>query len=267
MREPLEDRMREYEAVTRAVLPRRTYTLIRVDGRAFRTFLKRAAKPFDHDVMASMDGVARALCAEIAGAAFAYAQSDEVSVLATDFATTTTQPWFGGVVQKMASVSASIATEAFNREYGIRHQGVATFDARVFTIPDPAEVGNYFLWRQRDGARNAVSMAARAHFSHRELHGVSTEAARERLRTERGVDYETYPSGARLGRVCTREVYQEEVTYTHKRTGQVHASPATRSRWTIAAAPEFDATRGWLSEHIPACPAAPVHQGGTVVTS
>ncbi|MFD0474429.1 hypothetical protein ACFQ0B_43965 [Nonomuraea thailandensis] len=34
----LGDRMKGYEAVTRTLLPRRTYAVVRVDGRAFHTF-------------------------------------------------------------------------------------------------------------------------------------------------------------------------------------------------------------------------------------
>lgn len=93
----LGDRMKGYEAVTRAVLPRRTYTIIRVDGRSFHSYLSGAVKPYDFGFMAEMDEVALALCKEISGAQFAFVQSDEISVLVTDFASNGTQPWFGGV--------------------------------------------------------------------------------------------------------------------------------------------------------------------------
>jgi tRNA(His) 5'-end guanylyltransferase len=76
----LGDRMKLYEAATRSVLPRRTYTICRVDGRAFHGYLRYAAKPFDEAFMAVVDGTAAALCREMAGAVFAYAQSDEISL-------------------------------------------------------------------------------------------------------------------------------------------------------------------------------------------
>lgn len=110
----LGDRMKGYEAVHRAVLPRRTHTLIRVDIRAAHTYLRGADRPFDEEFMADMDAVAEALCAEISGAVFAYTQSDEISILATDFATIQTQPWFGGVVAKQLSISAALATAVLN---------------------------------------------------------------------------------------------------------------------------------------------------------
>ncbi|MEE2040115.1 tRNA(His) guanylyltransferase Thg1 family protein [Nocardiopsis sp. CT-R113] len=249
----LADRMKQYEQATRHTLPARTYTILRVDGRAFHSFLRHADRPFDGAVMAAMDATAAALCADISGAVFAYTQSDEISVLITDFGSAGTQQWFGGVVQKIASVSASVATMAFNAEYGHHYDGAtATFDARVFTLPTPTEVANYFVWRQRDAIRNAISMAARAEFSHRELHQVSTATARALL-LERGIHFDTYPAGARHGRLCTRTTREEDVTYTDRRTGTERTIRAARSRWETGPAPLFTADPdGPLIESIPA---------------
>jgi len=42
------DRMKEfYENRTRILLPRRTYTIIRIDGKAFHTYTKGLERPFD----------------------------------------------------------------------------------------------------------------------------------------------------------------------------------------------------------------------------
>lgn len=43
MKDSLGDRMKaQYEDRTRVILPRRTYTLVRVDGKAFHTFTRVA---------------------------------------------------------------------------------------------------------------------------------------------------------------------------------------------------------------------------------
>jgi tRNA(His) 5'-end guanylyltransferase len=154
----LGDRMKRHEAAHRAVLPRRTYTVLRVDGRSFHNYLRGAAKPFDEQFMADMDAVAEALCSEITGSVFAYTQSDEVSILATDFATEQTEPWFGGVVAKQLSAAASLATAVLNERRPGRR---ALFDARVFTLSDPVEVANYFLWRQRRASATASAWPRR----------------------------------------------------------------------------------------------------------
>lgn len=48
---------------------------------------------------------------------FGYTQSDEITLILTDYATVATDAWFGYNVQKMASVSASMATLAFNKAF------------------------------------------------------------------------------------------------------------------------------------------------------
>jgi tRNA(His) 5'-end guanylyltransferase len=184
-RDALGDRMKRYEEATRFSLPRRTYTILRVDGRAFHSWTRGLEKPYDTDFMVCIDNTAIALCEQISGAQFAYVQSDEISVLAVDFDNVDTQSWFDGNVQKWASIGASVATMAFNRmvmnyltQAGdmapnkiLQKQPNAVFDARVFTIPDPIEVENYFVWRQQDAERNSVMMLARAHASHKQLAG------------------------------------------------------------------------------------------------
>lgn len=255
-RTALGDRMKGYEAATRTLLPRRTYAVVRVDGRAFHSFLRYADRPFDADVMESMDAVAEALCAEMAGAVFAFTQSDECSVLLTDFDSTGTQPWFGGVVQKIVSIAASTASVAFNRRYAVDYDNAyATFDARVFTIPDVVEVANYFLWRQRDCVRNSVTMAAQAIFSHKQLHGVSTNQMQEMLWSQHGINWNDYPDGAKRGRVCVRHVEERDIVWRNEEAGQETSARALRSRWASEAAPHFTATPdGWLASVLPSMP-------------
>ena len=240
----LGDRMKEYERVTRTVLPRRTYTLLRVDGRAFHSYLKGAGKPFDEAFMTAMDGVAEALCAEVGGAVLAYTQSDEVSVLAVDFAAPGTQAWFGGEVQKWCSVAASVATAALGTG--------AMFDARVFTVPDPGEVAGYFLWRQRDAVRNSISMAAQAVFPHGRLQNLHSGAVQELLWSEAGINWNDYPAGCKRGRLTVKESGPQSVTFTHKRTGEEQTVVAEHSWWSTTPAPHF--TSAVLAGMIPPYP-------------
>lgn len=249
--------MKGYEAATRLVLPGRTYTIIRVDGRSFHGYLRRAEKPFDLGFMADMDQVAEALCKEISGSVFAYAQSDEISVLLADFGSVHTEPWFGGTVQKMASIAAAVATAHLNRIRYVDNalMGLATFDGRVFTIPSAVEVANYFLWRQRDAVRNSVSMAAQAQFSHTSLHGLNGDQMQERLFREKGINWNDYPDGCKRGRVCQRVTGEEDITYTDKRSGGQVTTRAVRSRWASTPAPHFSASPdSFLAEVIPPLP-------------
>lgn len=253
----LGDRMKGYEAVTRAVLPPRSFSVIRVDIRAAHSLLRGAEKPFDFNFMTCMDNTAVALCEEIQGAVLGYVQSDEISVLVVDFAGPNLQPWFGGVVQKQVSIAAATATATFNSQYlsPLRYGGLATFDARVFTLPNAVEVANYFLWRERDAVRNSISMAAQTKFSQKQLHGVGSGRMQEMLWAEHGINWNDYPDGAKRGRVVVRESGEREVTFTHKRTGETETVKAVRSWWSSQPAPHFTAEPGgWLAGVIPPMP-------------
>lgn len=249
----LGDRMKRQEAAYRSVLPRRTYTIIRVDGRAFHSYLRGARRPYDDGFMADMDAVARALCEEVTGSAFAYTQSDEISVLVSDFATPQTQAWFGGTIAKQVSITAALATAVLNerRPFGRR----ALFDSRVFTLADPVEVASYFLWRQQDAVRNSIAMTAQAHFSHHRLHGLSTGEMQELLFTEADVNWNEQPDGFKRGRVAVRVSGERETTYTDRRTDTEHTVTALRSWWESSPAQHFTtAPNDWLAAHIPPLP-------------
>ena len=223
----LGDRIKSnYEDRFRFLLPRRTYTIIRLDGKAFHNFTKSCDKPYDYNLMTDINQSVCALCGEIQGAAFAYCQSDEVSVLLTDFKKITTEAWFNGNIQKIVSVSASILTAAFNdivfnqrrRAYA---KSLAYFDSRVFVIPDIVEVENYFIWRQKDAIRNSISMAAQYYFSEKELDSKDCDE-RQCMLLQKGVDWEKYPAIAKQGRIIKKGslgdwVVAEPPIFTQKR--------------------------------------------------
>ena len=170
-------RMKEnYENRYRFYLTRRTPVIIRLDGKAFHTLTKDCEKPFDLDFNTSMVYTAAQLVADIQGAKIAYVQSDEISILLTDYDNLDTEAWFDYNLQKIVSVSAAMATSKFTECYlfpGDTRE--ALFDARAFNIPRD-EVSNYFIWRQQDWIKNSVQMLARAHFSHKALLGKNQQA-------------------------------------------------------------------------------------------
>jgi len=113
----LGDRMKGYENIERRYLTRRMPAIIRVDGKAFHTFTRGFQKPFDMILMQAMWDTAKYLCENIMGCKIAYVQSDEISLLLTDYDDIRTQAWFDKNIQKMVSVSASMATLGFNKTF------------------------------------------------------------------------------------------------------------------------------------------------------
>jgi len=266
-KDSLGDRMKgHYENRTRFLLPRRTYTVLRIDGKAFHAYTKNCDRPFDAPLMEDMDLTAVALCKQIDGAQLAYVQSDEISLLLTDFADSHTQAWFDGNLQKLASVSASIATAHFNaarwqrfagEEGGeggldLTQQPIAYFDSRAFTVPDPAEVENYFLWRQQDATRNSVSMTAQAFLSHEKLQGKTSDEMQEMLWQECDINWNDMPGGFKRGRCAVRALVVEDRDYVDKRTGETRtAAGVERRAWQAVVPPVFTRERDWLRSQIP----------------
>jgi tRNA(His) 5'-end guanylyltransferase len=227
MQDSLGDRIKEYENVTRYVIPRRTYTILRLDGKAFHTYTRNLKKPFDSELSNDIDESVKILLKEIGGARFAYCQSDEISILVTDVDNINTQTWFNGNIQKISSVASSILTAQFNQkrferlfrksvlvantdiikksEFKEETFTLAYFDCRTFFIPDRIEVMNYFRWRNQDCRRNSISMVAYSLFSHKSLQGKNSADKIAMIGEKLGKPYEeAFSESERFGRFITK---------------------------------------------------------------
>ena len=225
-------RMKEYyEAIPKARLMRRTPVAIRIDGKAFHTFTRGFAKPFDEVLGNAMVRTMEYLCKNIQGCVFGYTQSDEITLLLIDYQTFETDAWFDYEVQKMCSVAASMATMAFNtffenevnkfyynhcspedplfekhyQTYRDAQYKGAMFDARCFNIPKE-EACNLIYWRQLDATRNSIQMVGQANFSHKELQGKSCNMIQDMLHEQRGINWNDYPTRWKRGVAWTKEI-------------------------------------------------------------
>lgn len=240
VRDDLGTRMKEYyENVYRFGLTRRTPVAIRIDGKAFHTFTRGFQKPFDDVLVKSMQETMKYLCENIQGCKLGYTQSDEITLILTDYDTLITDAWFGYELQKMCSIAASMATMAFNKffernvfewkdtVFAVSYLGHlnnevtpedlalletymkaidkgAMFDARVFNIPQE-EVTNLVYWRQLDAARNSVQMVGQANFSHKELQNKSCNMIQEMLMTEKEINWNDFPTHLKRGSCCVKK--------------------------------------------------------------
>ena len=228
-------RMKEYEQVFKNYLVRRTPVAIRIDGKAFHTFTKGFQKPFDEVLGNAMVRTMEYLCKNIQGCVFGYTQSDEITLLLIDYQTLDTCAWFDYKVQKMCSISASMATMAFNKffaeevwnyifyteisgdfpsleqaekQYDIYEKAIekgAMFDARCFNIPKE-EACNLVYWRQLDATRNSIQMVGQANFSHGQLQGKSCNMIQDMLYEYRDINWNDYPTRWKRGVACYKVV-------------------------------------------------------------
>ena len=209
-------RMKGYEKVNQTSLTRRMPVIVRVDGRSFHTLTRGMTRPFDHNLISIMQNTAQQMTKNIPGCSLAYVQSDEISFLLTDYKTLETQPWFDNKVQKIASVTASMATAYFNREFAKvfpekYDKASALFDSRVFNIPRE-EVVNYVLWRQQDWTRNSVQMLGRSKFSAKQMLKKSNAEVQEMLWQE-GINWNDLPVHLRRGACIVKEMVEDRTKY------------------------------------------------------
>jgi len=136
--------------------------------------------------------------------------------------------WFDGNVSKIESISASMATYAFNKflqESNLpeAHKNkVALFDSRARNLPNMNEVVNYLIWRQFDARRNSISSCAQANFSDKQLHKVDSLKMLEMLNTI-GFSWENLTNDKKWYRSC----------YKVKKEVETPNGITTRNKWQL----------------------------------
>jgi len=205
MTDTLGNRIKRYERVFNQKLLPRTPLFIRVDGKAFHTFTKNCAKPFDNDLIGAMVFAADQTAKEMSGFKLAYIQSDECTFMLSDYDNFETQGWFDYELNKVVSIAASSFTAWFNYYWHLHLENTvatAMFDARAFSVPIE-DAPNVFIWRQRDWERNSVQMLARAHFSHKQCEGKKIPELHEMLH-KKGVNWTTLRNQLKNGTFIDR---------------------------------------------------------------
>jgi tRNA(His) guanylyltransferase len=211
------DRMKAYEAAeTERYFMPLLPIYARIDGRCFSAFTRGLDRPFDLRITRAMVETAKFLVEETE-ARIGYTQSDEIS-LVWQQDRYDSQVFFNGKVQKLVSVLASLATVRFNHlclaTDGLRERTadlMPVFDCRVFHLPNRTEAANAFLWREKDATKNAISMAARSFYPHKQLHGKSSSEMQEMI-FQKGQNFNDYPAFFKRGTFVRRVVEDRPFT-------------------------------------------------------
>lgn len=262
-RSDLANRMKEfYETIPKTRLMRRCPVVVRLDMRTGHTFCRGFERPFDEIFIKSMQETAKYMCENVQGCVLSYQQSDEISLILVDYKKLNSSAFFDYEVQKVCSITASMATMAFNKYFEKRVdkaydyywnawncsekkeeklfdsyyksiEKCAMFDSRCFNIPKE-EITNYIYWRQLDASRNSIQMVGQANFSHKELHKKTTNQIQDMLMTQKGINWNDFPAYQKRGSCCIKEVYYvdkngEEVPVEDSNKDDV----TKRSRWII----------------------------------
>ena len=262
-------RMKEYEDARKDYLTRRVPVMIRLDGNAFHTFTRGFKKPFDDILVEAMQQTMKYLCENISGCVMGYTQSDEITLLLIDYKTMQQGAWFGYVRRKVETLSASMATMAFNKFFTklvtdkvreeikeckteedrirvksyyskyVRKMGKAMFDSRAWNMPE-FEVINGFIWRQNDCTRNSVQSVAQANFSANQLKGKKHNEIMDMLMLDKGINWNDYPTHLKRGSCCIKvpQVFNEGTP-----------EEFTRNKWIIdKEIPIFTQSREYITD-------------------
>jgi tRNA(His) 5'-end guanylyltransferase len=232
------DRMKDYENAYRIHLPKRMPVILRIDGTHFHSYTRGMKKPFDEDLVSAFWETCKYLAENIMGCKIVYHQSDEISLLLTNYDKLTTQSWFENNLQKLVSVSASMTTAKFNEIMRTKYpdKSLATFDSRAWVLPQD-EVCNYFLWRQQDATKNSISMVAQANFPHKQLQGLNGDQMQDKLMLEKNVNWNDLPVWQKRGVCITKQYYNK--------------GEALRSKWDIdQETPVFSQSRDYIEQYV-----------------
>jgi tRNA(His) guanylyltransferase len=191
-KDSLGDRMKRYEAVSENYFTCRTPVIVRIDGRAFHTWTKGLSSAFHVGLHDLMMYTTQYLCENMQNAVLGYTQSDEITIVMKDWGTLSTQAWFDNRQNKIESVSASMATAAFNSKIAElvpeKIGRLATFDSRAYSVPRD-DVVNALVWRQNDASRNSVQMLGRMYCSQKEMQGKNNSQVQDMLMLKHGINW------------------------------------------------------------------------------
>ena len=245
----LEDKCQYYRGLTDYRIQGNNDILVMLDGKNFSKLIKNNfQKPFDDDFINMMNKTAQFLCENVQGCKFAYVQSDEISLLITDYETTETDTLFGGRLCKIQSILASLATSEFNRQfilYNIYHADkrnigagdcvdiiekmkMAQFDCKCWTVPNQNEAFAWFLYRQLDCVKNSKQQTAQTYLPHKQLVGHNADEQIEMCKNEKGINWNDFEDSKKYGRF----VYKVEITETKMIPQLNNTITYTRNKFT-----------------------------------
>jgi len=253
----LEDKCLYYRGLTDYRIQGNNDILVMLDGKNFSTLIKNNfKKPFDDDFINMMNQTAKFLCNNVQGVKFAYVQSDEISLLITDYDTTETDTPFGGRLCKLQSLLASLATSEFNRWFTlnkwykycvsenkfsddarisisevndfISNMKMAQFDCKVWTVPNQNDAFAWFLYRQLDCIKNSKQQTAQTYIPHKLLVGHNADEQIQMVLEQKGIDWNTFIPDYKFGRF----VYKVETIGTAK-DNKGNTVEYTRNKFTV----------------------------------
>lgn len=261
----LKERMKALQAERDYRLDKDSYILCHIDGRAFSKMIKKKFRlPFDDDFMRMMDDTAAYICENVQGAKLAYVQSDEITVVITNFKYEGGEflqgsSFFDYRLCKLQSIIASLATAKFNQLYALRMLGMDSdksfnqqiyemsliqFDCKCWDVKTYEDMFAWFKFRQNDCIRNSKQQFAQAYCPHKDLLNKNSDEQVAYCKLKTGKDWNALSGKYKYGRLVYRTTYPTRTI--NQKTGEpVNVIRSCYSAWTLDNPFTFDEFKGW----------------------
>jgi tRNA(His) guanylyltransferase len=209
----LKDRIDSYINSTDYKLLSKLPTITCVNGKSFFKTTSLIDKPFCSEFTESMLATALKLSTDIEGTVFSYYYNDEIIIITRNDQNIDTAPWFDNKLQKIASITSSIATRYFNEYTSTKELnlfGESLFYSHVFVVPNIGEAINTIICKQQQNFHSSVHFACFYELlkkydknTIREmLMGLSVDEKINLLSQECGIIFNDYPAVYRRGAAC-----------------------------------------------------------------
>ena len=213
MSQKLKDRIDSYREASDHKILNRLPLIICVNGRAFSKLTSLIEKPYCTKFAEGMLSATLKLCMEIEGALFAYQHNDEIVIIARNDQSLETEAWYDNKIQKICSVTASIATTHFKNYMGssdLNLLGDPIFTSQVFAVPNIAEAINTIVFKQQQNFHTSIQFACFYELLKKHdrntikemLSGLSVDEKIDLLGEECDIDFNQYPHSFRRGAAC-----------------------------------------------------------------
>lgn len=213
MSNKLRDRIESYRDSSDHKLLARLPLVICINGRSFGRGTELLDKPYCPKFAECILSTTLRMCNEIEGALFAYQYNDEIVVVARNDQSPETTPWYDNRIQKISSITASIATLHFNNcatTVNLNLVSEPVFTSQVFIVPNTAEAINALIYKQQHNFHTSIQFACfyellkkyDKHTIKEMLSGLSVDEKIDLLHQECGVNFNEYPMAFKRGAAC-----------------------------------------------------------------
>lgn len=209
----LKDRVDTYVDSSNYRLLNRVPIIIGINGRSFHKVTSLLDKPHCLKFAESMLSTTVKLCMEIEGSVFAYQHNDEIVIVARNDQNQDTAAWYENRLQKICSITSSIATQHFNMfasNMELNLLGDALFTSQVFVVPNITEAINTIIYKQQHNFHTAIQFSCFYELLKKYdkstikemLVDLSTDEKIDLLKQECNIDFNEYHSSFRRGASC-----------------------------------------------------------------